>query len=103
MSAVPPMLIDGARVRLFANLGPMQRPTGATVHSVSNFNDVVDNLAIAQYGDDEEFYLFYCTNDWDVVSDTSHPTESAAVEQAEFEFVNLAFVRVENSGSGSVG
>lgn len=97
MSTAPPALLDGARVKLFAQLGAV-RPTGAVRHSVANFNEVVVKLAIAQYDGSSDVYLFYCTEAWDVVADTCHATEQDAVSQAEFEFTNLTFDRLDSEG-----
>ncbi|MEU0547712.1 hypothetical protein [Micromonospora sp. NPDC005979] len=98
MRATPPLL-DGARVTLFANLAPGQSPTGATRHSVSNFAEVVAHLAIARYeGTDAEFYLFYCADDWQVVTDTCHPTQAEAVAQAVREFGDVTFTRLVTEG-----
>ena len=66
MSTQPPTVLDGARVKKFVQLRAAQRPTGATRHSVSNFNDVIAGLAIAQYEGSSEVYLFYCTESWKV-------------------------------------
>lgn len=92
MSATPPTLLDGARVELFANLAPGQSPTGATRH----FGTVgkVAHLAISRYDDAAGVYLFGCTEEWKVVTDTYHSTEAEAVAQAEFEFGAVTFVRV---------
>ncbi|MEU8218080.1 hypothetical protein AB0C47_20150 [Micromonospora taraxaci] len=99
MRTTPPTLLDGARVTMFANLALGQLPTGATRHSVGNFAEVVAHLAIARYDEAEaDCYLFYCTGDWAVVTDTCHPTEAEAVAQAEFEFGRVAFVRMADSG-----
>ncbi|MFG3553510.1 hypothetical protein ACGGAQ_03895 [Micromonospora sp. NPDC047557] len=103
MSATPPALLDGARVTMFANLGPEQSPTGAARHSVGNFADMVVRLAIACYDGDTHRYLFYCTREWEVVADTCHPTEREAVAQAEFEFRGVTFLRVPPSEPGRRG
>ncbi|MET8198484.1 hypothetical protein [Micromonospora taraxaci] len=51
--------------------------------------------AVARYDEAEvDCYLFYCTGDWAVLTDTWHPTEAEAVAQAEFEFGDVTFVRV---------
>ncbi|WP_433117366.1 hypothetical protein [Micromonospora sp. CA-246542] len=95
MRAMPPARLDGARVTMVASLAPGQSLTGATRHSVSNFAEVVAHLAIARYDEaDNEFYLFYCTHDWQVLTDTWHPTEADAVAQAEFEFGGVTFTRL---------
>lgn len=96
MGIAPPRVLDGARVRMVAHLGTAQRPTRATRHSVRNFNEVVANLAIAQYDGDTDVCLFYCTEEWEVVTDTCHQTQEQAVAQAEFEFTGLTVVSVES-------
>ncbi|MGC4768559.1 hypothetical protein ACLQ25_06170 [Micromonospora sp. DT44] len=99
MRAMPPARLDGAWVTMFASLAPGQSPTGATRHSVSNFAEVVAHLAIARYDEaDADFYLFYCTSDWQVLTDTCHPAEATAVAQAEFEFGGVTFTRVTQEG-----
>ncbi|MGW0218808.1 hypothetical protein ACWDXH_30915 [Micromonospora chokoriensis] len=99
MGTTPPTRLDGARVTMFVNLAPGQLPTGATRHSVNDFAELVAHLAIARYDEAEgEFYLFYCTGGWAVLTDTCHPTEAEAVAQAEFEFGRVAFVRMAGSG-----
>ncbi|MFG1867357.1 hypothetical protein [Micromonospora arborensis] len=101
MRATPPALLDGARVTMFASLAPGQLPTGATRHSVGNFAEVVAHLAIARYDEAAtEFYLFYCTDDWEVVTDTWHPTEMDAVAQAEVEFGDVTFMSMAAGGHG---
>jgi hypothetical protein len=88
---IPPATIDGASVKLFAKLQEGQGPTGRTRHSVANFQDVICAVVIAQYEDDCDFYLFYCTEDWRVVADTCHATLEMAIDQARFEFAELVF------------
>ncbi|WP_328422991.1 hypothetical protein OG470_10025 [Micromonospora sp. NBC_00389] len=102
MSATPPALLDGARVQMFANLGPGHSPTGATRHSISNFAEVVARLAIARYDDAAEVYLFYCSQEWEVVTDTCHSTEMDALAQAEFEFGGVTFLRTSPRSPGDL-
>ncbi|MEV1014549.1 MULTISPECIES: hypothetical protein [unclassified Micromonospora] len=99
MRAMPPARLDGAQVTLVASLAPGQLATGATRHSVSNFAEVVAHLAIARYDEaDADFYLFYCTGDWQVLTDTCHSTEAKAVAQAVFEFGDVTFTRSVREG-----
>ena len=108
MIAPPPPVLDGARVKKFVQLGALQRPTRATRHSVANFDEIVAGLAIAQYEDSSDVYLFYCTESWEVVTDTYHDSEQDAMAQAEFEFDNLEFramdqtVMIEIFGSSDI-
>jgi hypothetical protein len=103
MSSRPPAVIDGAIVKLFAVVGASQEWTGATRHSVDRFDEIVVNLAIAQYQGDRDFCLFYCTSDWEVAADTFHSSEQEAMVQAEFEFTNLSFSSASRGGSGRPG
>jgi hypothetical protein len=50
-------------------------------------------LAIAQYEGEEGVYLFYCDEQWQVVTDTFHDSLAGAVDQAKVEFTNVAFDR----------
>jgi hypothetical protein len=89
---VPPRLLDNARVLRFADISTSP-PTGRTRHVVQG-RDVTDfaALAIAQYDSDPGFYLFYCDEAWNPITDTYHETMDAAIEQAEFEFGSVAFL-----------
>lgn len=91
MSMPVPAVLDGASVELYARVGDAQRPTGRTRHSIDNAEAEISNLAIARYDGDSDYYLFYCSADWDVLTDTCHPTRQEAMEQANFEFDNLEF------------
>ena len=66
--------------------------TGNTRHTVGGEErtDFVA-LAVAQYPDDAGYYLFYCDEDWNAVTDTFHLDLDGAVEQAEFEYVGVVF------------
>jgi hypothetical protein len=48
-------------------------------------------LAVCQYDGDEEFYLFYCDNNWNVIADTWHLTMESALQQAVFEYRGVSF------------
>lgn len=90
MTSTPPSELDGAEVFMFALVGAAQRPTGATVHSVTGFSEVFRGLALARY-EENEVYLFYCDEEWNVVSDTWHANVEDAMAQARFEFEGLEF------------
>lgn len=93
----PPFFIGPAKVLKFADLSASST-TGATRHVVGG-GEVTEfaALAIAQYPSDSGFYLFYCDERWEVVTDTYHESIRAAIEQAEFEFDPVAFVDLEPS------
>lgn len=87
----PPAMLDGASVLRVADLGQMTT-SGRTLHLVAGQRiDEPNALAIAKYEDGEGVYLFYCDRDWNVLADTFHETEEAAMEQARFEFDKIAF------------
>jgi hypothetical protein len=91
MMRPPPTAIDGAKVVRFADLSTTS-PTGKTRHVVEG-KEATDfaGLAIAQYRSGPGFYLFYCDDEWNAITDTYHDTIDAAIEQAEFEFGSIAF------------
>ncbi|MFJ4849792.1 MULTISPECIES: hypothetical protein [unclassified Streptomyces] len=91
MSIFVPSALDGASVELHAQVGDAQRSTQRTRHSVDGFEERIANLVIARYSGDPDFYLFYCSADWEVLTDTCHATKPEAVEQANFEFDNVQF------------
>jgi hypothetical protein len=88
-----PSSISQAKVLKVADVSS-SRPTGNTRHEVSG--QAVGPfawLAIAQYPDDPGFYLFYCDEAWNEVTDTWHETLAKAVAQAEFEYQPVEFVQ----------
>ncbi|MGW2061831.1 hypothetical protein ACWCO9_14345 [Streptomyces sp. NPDC001937] len=92
MIASVPSILDGASVELYAQVDDAQRSTRRTRHSVVGFEERLSNLAIARYEGDPDYYLFYCSAEWEVLTDTCHPTKQEAIDQANFEFENLEFV-----------
>lgn len=46
-------------------------------------------LAICQYADQNDYYLFYCDEDWQVLNDTWCQTIDDALNQAEFEYTGV--------------
>jgi hypothetical protein len=47
-------------------------------------------LAICQYDGEDAYYLFACSENWEVMSDTWHQSLTEAKEQAEFEYTGTA-------------
>jgi hypothetical protein len=47
-------------------------------------------LVICQTPDSQEFYLFGCDADWNVVTDTWHQSLLEAKDQAEFEYEGIS-------------
>jgi hypothetical protein len=85
-----PPTINEARVVTWAKVDDTVRPTGNTVH---RFNGPVLGpvpcLAICQYAEDEGYYLFYCSEDWEPLTDTWHQTLEDAKSQAQFEYEGI--------------
>ncbi|MCF3960384.1 hypothetical protein [Streptomyces fuscigenes] len=92
MAIFVPSTLDGASVELLAGVGEAQRATRRTRHSVNGFEERAANLAIVRYSDDPGYYLFYCSVDWEVLTDTYHAAAQEAVNQANYEFDNLHFL-----------
>jgi len=92
MASVPPEL-GGARVLRYAVIDPaLHAPTGRTRHTVAGVAvGPFAGLAICQYaGDSRLFYLFYCDVAWNVVTDTCHLSLQEALDQATFEYAEMA-------------
>ena len=91
----PPEFLDGARVLQYASLARSQ-PSGKTRHVVEGSEiSRFASLAIARYDSGSEgVYLFYCDEQWNVVTDTLHEDVASAIQQANFEFGLLRFLEV---------
>ena len=90
----PPPELDGARVLAYASLSAAP-PTGLTRHHTDHYvNDEFRALAIARYDGDTEHYLFYCDEQWSVLTDTCHESRAAAERQARWEFEDVTFTDV---------
>jgi hypothetical protein len=88
---IAPLTIDGAKVLSIADLSDSRR-TSNTRHVVNGVERAdFAALAIAQYDANPGFYLFYCDEDWNTITDTYHDTIEGAVAQARFEFEPVVF------------
>jgi hypothetical protein len=86
MNPVPDM-IDGAAVLWFTPIDERHRHTGYCQHFVGgSLLGAASGLAICQYGNNGEFYLFYCDTNWNALSDTCHESLERAQGQAEAEY-----------------
>jgi len=86
MEPAPPE-IGRARVLCYAVIDQRCRPTGFCRHVVGGeLIAPAAGLAICKYPDDTEYYLFYCDEDWQTVTDTCHETLEKAKRQAEAEY-----------------
>ncbi len=88
MSDKPPQLIDGAHLLLFTRIDSRHEPTQACDHTVAGAPlPTVAGLAICRYDEAGPFYVFYCDDAWNVLTDTAHDTLEQAREQAESEYL----------------
>lgn len=88
-----PHELDGASVLKYALVTPEVEPTGATRHVRGGVVLApAAALAVARYGDDPGYYLFYLDRDGSVVTDTYHDSIEGAIAQAGFEYCGLRWV-----------
>jgi hypothetical protein len=88
----PPVTLDGARVLKVADL-TSTRATGQISHYLGD-EHVTDFavVALAQYDDGPGVYIFYCDEDWNVITDTVYVDLADAEDQAHREFTGLELV-----------
>jgi hypothetical protein len=68
-------------------LTPSHRVTGKTRHFHGTEElPTPSQLRVAQYRDDPGFYLFYCNDQGNEITDTYHDSLEHALSQAEWEF-----------------
>jgi len=68
-------------------LGPQHRPTGRTRHFYGRVElPLPSELRIVQYSGDPGFYLLYCDELGNELTDTYHDTLEEAMAQADWEF-----------------
>jgi hypothetical protein len=85
-----PHELDGARVLKYAVVTSDIEPTGATRHVRGGAQlGPATALAIAQYGGDPGYYLFYLDGTGNVATDTYHASLEGAIAQAGFEYRGL--------------
>jgi hypothetical protein len=87
-----PHELDGAAVVATAPV-TTEDATGATRHFRDGklANEYIRWLAVCRYADQPGVYLFYCDEDWAVLTDTFHETVEDAYSQARFEFGDVSF------------
>ena len=78
-----PEELHGAKVLRYAVVSEDVEPTGATRHVARGVKlGPAAALAIASYGEDEGYYLYYLDDDGRVVTDTFHDSVDGAFDQA---------------------
>ena len=86
-----PDKVGGYRVICYSQIDDRHRFTGKTRQVVrGELMGSMSGLAICQPGNAQEFYLFGCDADWNVVTDTWHQTLDEAKDQAEFEYEGIS-------------
>jgi len=82
-----PLKIGGAKVLLWSPIDERHHPTGACKHIVGGEAPApFRGLAICQCEGEDAYFLFYCDENWEAVTDGWHQTIDEAKSQAEFEF-----------------
>jgi hypothetical protein len=95
-----PSTIDGAVVLWFTPIDDSHRYTGNCRHEVRGvLLGPASGLAICQYRKEGGFYLFYCDENWNTLTDTYHESVERAQEQAEFEYEGTTQTWQEQTGS----
>ena len=88
-----PLELDGAAVIRRAKVTADVLPTGRTRHiRDGEAEGAFAQLAIARYPDGAGYYLLCLDAEGAVVTDTYHDSVEAAVEQADYEFIGLAWL-----------
>jgi hypothetical protein len=85
----PPSELDGAKVIATAIVGEAVRPTGATIHRGPD-GVIPPANALAIVAGEAGIYLFYCDDQWQVLTDMWHPSVNNAKAQAEFEYEGIS-------------
>jgi hypothetical protein len=85
-----PKALGGCRVICYTPIDDRHRFTCKTKQIVQGkLMGAMSGLAICQSSEAQEFYLFGCDADWNVVTDTWHKSLAEAKEQAEFEYAGV--------------
>lgn len=90
-----PTTLDGATVLKVAQIYPETRSRAGHTVDGEEIEGIVA-LALARYSSEAQIYLFYCDENWTVLTDTCHEGVEAAVAQARFEFGQVNFVDVRS-------
>jgi len=86
-----PEVVGGYKIVCYTSIDSRHRFTAKTRQIVrGKLMGSMSGLAICRPGKAEEFYLFGCDQDWNVVTDTWHQSLSEAKEQAEYEYEGVS-------------
>ncbi|MCU0390339.1 MAG: hypothetical protein MUE81_04415 [Thermoflexibacter sp.] len=85
----PPKKLDQASVKMYVYLDARHHKSEQCRHFVDGeLITSVAALSICQY-DEDEVYLFHCTEDWEVITDDKFSTVQEALEQAKAMYQGL--------------
>jgi hypothetical protein len=86
-----PEEVGGFEVVLYTAIDERHSPTGRASLSVAGATGgPVAGLAICKDIGEAAYYLFYCDEDWDPLTDSWHETLDGAKDQAEREFEGVS-------------
>lgn len=94
MNPYCPKTIDGATVILHADVSRLGRLFDVDIRGF------VAHVAVARYSGVSSVYLFYCSSNFEVLSDTYHDSLDDAVEEAAYYFPEVHFLRTPSSSGG---
>ncbi len=98
----PPTELDGAKILCYVLLKKEHRAMGNTRHyRDGRLVQGLSALGICRYENESGFYLFYCDNKWDVVTDTHHDTLGRAKDQAEFDYKGISDAWTQTSSNAA--
>jgi hypothetical protein len=96
----PPSILNGARLLYYTTIDERHVSTEKTTHRVNNVVLApAAALAVCQYENDDSFYLFYCDENWEPMTDTWHQTLEDAFHQVEFEYKGVTETWEKMNGS----
>jgi hypothetical protein len=87
---VLPLFLAGLPVVAYSRIDARHRPTGGCPPAAQGMIPVpADTLAICRDAEGG-FCLFGCDDEWNVATDTRHPTLDDALHQAELEYEGVS-------------
>ena len=98
----PPDHLSNAQVLFYTPIDSRHLPTGVAPHSVHGHElGPVAGLALCRYETDPNVYLFYCSPEWQVITETCHHSLQDARRQAEAEYKGVGATWTPLPGSQS--
>jgi hypothetical protein len=85
-----PQELDGSKLAFYSPIDRRHRATAACKHVVAGAVQAPFAILAIGHQTDGSFILFYCNEDWDVITDTWHETLADAKKQAEYEYEGVS-------------